>query len=128
MKDAKGHGSNPRGLHSGGIDKLPGWSAVKLVPVNSLHPRPENTAMIEKFKAIDAEGEAAFHAAYPSEAYAPQPGDMRYKVDGIRQTLRSGGTVPPLAVNKDNSIEDGENRWNAYKAEGIKMVPVRVRK
>lgn len=127
MKDAKGHGSNGRGAHSTGISKIPGWGEVKLVPVDSLHPRPENTAMIEKFKARDAASEAQIRDAYPGEAYTPYPGDMRYKVTEIRKTLRAGGTLPPLAVNKDRSIEDGENRWNAYKAEGIKMVPVRIR-
>lgn len=128
MKDAKGHGSNPRGAHSSGIDKIPGWSAVKIVPVNSLHPRPENTAMIEKFKASDEAGEKSFREAYPGEAYRPYPGDMRYKVAELRQAIRDGKKLPPLAINKDGSIEDGENRWNAYKAEGVKSIPVRVRK
>jgi len=124
MKDAKGHGSN---AHNSGIDKIPGWSPVKLVPTNSLRPRPENTAMIEKFKARDAASERAFREAYPGEKYVPYPGDMRYKVDEIRKTIRTGGSLPPLAVNKDNTIEDGENRWNAYKAEGVKMIPVRIK-
>lgn len=128
MKDAKGHGSNARGLHSAGIDKIPGWGPVTMMPINKLKPRPENSAMIAKFKALDASSQAAFEAAYPGEKYTPQPGDMRYKVEGIRETLRQGGRLPPLAVNSDGSIEDGENRWMAYKAEGIKMVPVRVRK
>lgn len=125
MKDAKGHGSN---AHNSGIEKIPGWSAVKLVPTNSLRPRPENTAMIAKLKAQDADSEKAFRAAYPGETYRPYPGDMRYKVDGIRETIRRGDRLPPLAVNKDGSIEDGENRWNAYKAEGVKQVPVRIRR
>lgn len=125
MKDALGHGSN---AHNSGIDKIPGWSAVKFVPTNSLRPRPENTAMIEKFKASDAESEKVFRAAYPGEAYTPYPGDMRYKVAELRTAIKRGDKLPPLAVNKNGSIEDGENRWNAYKAEGVKQVPVRVRK
>ncbi len=83
--------------------------------------------MIEKFKTRDADSERAFRAAYPGVEYQPSPGDMRYKVDEIRKTLRAGGTLSPLAVNKDRSIEDGENRWNAYKAEGVKQVPVRIK-
>lgn len=128
MKDALGHGSNKRGLHSGGIDQIPGWGPVKFVSVNSLRPRPENTAMIEKFKKQDAASEKAFYAAYPGEKYAPSPGDMRYKVDGLREAIRRGEKLTPLAINKDGSIEDGENRWRAYKAEGVKMIPVRTRK
>lgn len=127
-KDALGHGSNPRGTHSTGIEQIPGWSAIKFVSPSSLRPRPENTAMIEKMKRVDAEAEAAFRVAYPGEAYTPHPGDMRYKVAEIRATIKRGGKIPPLAVNRDGSIEDGENRWRAYKAEGVKKIPVRISK
>jgi hypothetical protein len=128
MKDAKGHGSNPRGSHAAGVESIPkGWGPVKMVALNSLRPRPENTAMIAKFKARDASAEASFHEAYPGEKYTPFPEDARYKVDAIRARIRNGESLPPLAVNKDGSIEDGENRWNAYKAEGVKKIPVRIR-
>lgn len=129
MKDAKGHGSNARGVHASGIEQLPkGWGPVQMVATSKLKPRPENTAMIEKFKARDAESERVFRQAYPGEQYTPYPGDSRYKVDAIRQRIRNGETLPPLAVNRDHSIEDGENRWNAYKAEGVKQIAVRYRK
>lgn len=128
MKDSRGHGSNKRGTHSSGIEQIPGWSPITFVAVNKLKPRPENTAMIEKFKKQDAESERSSRAAYPNEKYMPKPGDMRYKVDEIRAAIRRGETLPPLAVNKDGSIEDGENRWRAYKAEGVKQIPVRIKK
>lgn len=129
MKDALGHGSNSKGAHASGVDSLPrGWGPVKMVAPSDLRPRPENTAMIEKFKRQDAAAEASFKEAYPGEKYTPQEGDMRYKVDAIRQRIRNGESLPPLAVNKDNSIEDGENRWRAYVAEGVKQIPVRFRK
>lgn len=84
--------------------------------------------MIAKFKKQDADSEASFHAAYPGEKYVPSPGDMRYKVAEIRAAIKRGEKIPPLAVNRDGSIEDGENRWRAYKAEGVKKIPVRISK
>lgn len=128
MKDARGHGSNKRGAHSSGVGQIPGWSPVKLVSISKLRPRPENTAMIEKFKKLDAESERATRAAYPGEAYQPKSGDMRYKVDELRAAIRRGDPLPPLAVHKNGLIEDGENRWRAYKAEGVKQIPVRIKR
>ena len=82
--------------------------------------------MIEKFKKQDASSQADFEAAYPGEKYEPKPGDMRYKVDELRNAIREGKDTMPLAVHPDGTIEDGENRWMAYKAEGRDKIPVRV--
>lgn len=125
MKDAKGHGSNPRGTHSSGIDKIAG--PEKLVPINSVRPRPENTAMLDKLNRQEDLAQEAYKAAYPNDAPRPRDGP-REQIEQYRQDFLKGANFPPLAINKDNSIEDGEKRWRAFKAAGATHVKIRVLK
>lgn len=122
MKDAKGHGSNPRGTHSIGIESIAGPEHV--VPINSLRPRPENTAMLKKMDQVETARENAFKVAYPGESYT-RTGPSE-DIEKYRAAIRSGAKFPPLAINSDGSIEDGERRWRALKAEGVKQVLVRT--
>lgn len=124
MKDAKGHGSNPRGAHSTGIDSIAG--PEHLVPIESLRARPENTAMMDKLDKLTDAREAAAKAAYPGEPYDRQgPKEI---IASLRAAIRKGEKLPPLAIHGDGTIEDGEHRYRAYKAEGVKQVPVRTLK
>lgn len=125
MKDAKGHGSDPKGAaHQSGVDKIAG--PERTVPIDSVRPRPENTAMLAKLDRVESSREAAFKDAYPGESY--QRNGPTEIIAKYRAAIRSGANLPPLAVNKDGSIEDGEHRWRAFKAEGAKTVKVRVLK
>lgn len=124
MKDAKGHGSEKRGAHSSGIDKIAG--PEKLVPIESLRPRPENTAMLAKFDALEDKIAASRAAAYPDDPPYQRQGP-REAIEKMRADIRAGNfNPPPLAIHKDGLIEDGEHRYRAYKAEGVKHVKVRV--
>lgn len=123
MKDAKGHGSDARGAaHQSGIDKIAG--PEKFVPIDSLRPRPENTAMLAKLDQLESVREQALKDAYPGELY--QRHGPAEDVASLRAAIQRGEQLPPLAINKDGSIEDGERRYRAYKAEGAKIVRVRV--
>lgn len=124
MKDAKGHGSNKRGgaAHQSRIDAMAG--PERRVPIDSIRPRPENTAMLDKLDKTEDAREAAFKDAYPGEAYTRD--GPREQVEKYRQDFLGGANFPPLAVNRNNSIEDGEKRWRAFKAAGATHVKVRV--
>ena len=53
----------------------------------------------------------------------------RAKVNAIRAALRAGETVPPIEVSGSKGfglVFDGHHRLAAYKAEGIKNIPVNV--
>lgn len=122
MKDAKGHGSNPRGAHSSGIDKIAG--PEKLVPIASLRARPENTAMLAKLDKLETSREQAFKAAYPGESYTRQ--GPTEDVAKYTAAIKAGAKMPALAIHRDGLIEDGERRYLAHKAAGATHVKVRV--
>lgn len=42
----------------------------------------------------------------------------------LRQSIKSDGFTMPVLVNKDLMIIDGEHRWRAALAEGLKLIPV----
>ncbi len=125
MKDALGHGSNPRGTHSEGIDKIAG--PERFVPIDSVRPRPENTAMLDKLNRQEDASQEAYKAAYPDDPPRPRDGPREH-IEQYRRDYLAGANFPPLAINKDNSIEDGERRWRALKAAGATRVKVRVLK
>lgn len=124
MKDAKGHGSNPRGAHAAGVESIAG--PEHMVPINSLRPRPENSAMLDKLNKLEDTREQAFKDAYPGEAYTRS--GPREQIEQYRQAYLSGAKFPPLAIHDNGSIEDGEKRYRAFKAAGAKQVSVRVLK
>lgn len=125
MKDAKGHGSDPRGAHTSGIDKIAG--PEKLVPIDSVRPRPENTAMIEKLNRLEDKRQASYAAAYPNEPLPPRDGPREH-IEQYRKDYLKGDNFPPLAINRKGFIEDGEHRWRAFKAAGATHVKIRVLK
>lgn len=97
MKDARGHGSDPRGAHSQGVQAV-GGTPVAMRSMSSMHPY--------------------YHADLTPQDKAV--------VEGMRQTIRSGGTLPPMTILPDGRVNDGNHRWYAYKAEGVKEAPVYV--
>jgi len=42
----------------------------------------------------------------------------------LRQSIKVDGFTLPVLANKDYTIIDGEHRWQAAKAEGLKLIPV----
>ena len=42
----------------------------------------------------------------------------------LRQSIKSDGFTMPILTNKDLTIIDGEHRWRAAIANGLKLVPV----
>jgi ParB-like chromosome segregation protein Spo0J len=97
MKDAHGHGSNPRGAQNAGIEAA--LTPAEMRPLSSMRPFYD-ASLTDKDKAI---------------------------IENMRQTLRNGGTLPPMTVLPDGRLDDGNHRWHAYKAEGVEEAPVYAR-
>lgn len=64
----------------------------------------------------------------------PDPGQPRRtfneeKMEALRASIRADGfrTQYPIIINGGNHIVDGERRWRAAKAVGIKQVPVEIK-
>ena len=104
MKDAKGHGSDPRGAHSDGVQSVgryPGhtYSRTKTVHVN--------------------------HISLIGHELVRTTRD-RETVNYFRQQIRAGAKIPPIIVDRQGNIMDGSHRYVAFKAEGKTRVPVIV--
>lgn len=56
MKDAKGHGSNPRGTHSEGVDKVGMRYAVKLYPTTHDMPGFGPEHIVSTHRSLPAAG------------------------------------------------------------------------
>ena len=96
MKDAKGHGSDPRGAHSTGINNLGNYPpGTKIIPFRQVKPQD----------SVPADSE---------------------RVVNFRGMIRRGEPLQPLVVTSDHYLIDGNHRYAAYKAERVKSVPVRV--
>ena len=95
MKDAKGHGSDPKGTHAQGVDQV---GRVASLPISGLVPT-QRLAL-------------------------PPKSDPDFKVDkGIvdyfRGQLRSGQEIdPPIRVFPNMQVADGHHRIIAALAEG----------
>lgn len=109
MKDARGHGSDPRGAHSQGVDQI---GKVETRPISSVHPTQDVFLDPTKNPYLD-----------PVKAAQINKRDQAV-VDGMRATIRSGGYLPPLTVARNGDLLDGHHRLEAYQQEGIKQVPV----
>lgn len=99
MKDAKGHGSNPRG---GVVAPDP---AAHQMAINDLVPNRANIGWVKKMAAQDSQ-------------YGGQSA-----IDMYRARIRAGETLKPMAVS-GRKIMDGHTRYLAYKAEKVKYAPV----
>jgi hypothetical protein len=125
MKDAGGHGSNPRGEQNAGVENAVKFvydpvtaaaeaeararflNPAKMVPLDSVHPTKQRDLLSLKNKTDD-------------EANIAQ----------LRDTIRQGhgDQIPPLYVSgKNRDVIDGNHRYYAFKEEGVKMIPVQTR-
>lgn len=98
MKDAKGHGSDPKGAtsaHAEGVDQI--GREPKMVPINSIRP---------------------YYDIF-------QGNNQQRVVDKLRAAIRSGASLPPLDVTPSGRIKDGNHRYEAFKQEGFKYIRVR---
>ena len=97
MKDAKGHGSNPRGAHTAGIDAINSAPKRKVVmrDVDDLVP----TENIDGY------------------------GLNQDRVNLYRQKIRSGESIPPIEVSSFGDVFNGHHRLAAYIAEGRDEIP-----
>jgi len=94
MKDAKGHGSNPRGAHAEGVDQI---GRVASLPISGLVPT----------QSLDIGSEN-----YDDES------DKRV-IDYFRAQLRDDQEIdPPIQVYPNGLIADGHHRVMAAMAEG----------
>jgi hypothetical protein len=101
MKDAKGHGSDPRGTHSQGVQQVGNLGSIgqyKAVPVTSLTPS------FDIFQGIN----------------------QQRVVDKLRSAIQGGASMPPLKVTPSGRIIDGHHRFEAFKQEGLKSVRVKI--
>lgn len=103
MKDAKGHGSDPRGAHAQGTTQV---GVTKTVPIESLH---HGWDVLEHVKG-DPQAEKTYMAT----------------VNAIRGSIQAGKPIDPIYVSKSGRVIDGHHRLYAYQAEGVKQVPVQV--
>lgn len=108
MKDAHGHGSDPRGTHSQGVQAV--GKPPEMWDINRLHPTEDM-------------GEIMITKPDGTQTFQLMPSDQA-TVDSMRKTIRSGGYMPPLIASRNGDLLDGHHRLEAYKAEGVKQVPV----
>ena len=104
MKDAKGHGSDPRGAHSQGVDQIGrlaghSYSRPKIVSIDQVH-----------LVGHTLNWNVQDHAA----------------VNSYRQQIRSGEKLAPVIVDRNQNIIDGTHRYAAFKAEGKTKISVVV--
>jgi hypothetical protein len=122
MKDAKGHGSDPRGAHSQGVQAVGHVDSVlaeaealaratimnpaKMVPIDSVRPTKQRDAM------------------------SVIPANDEWNIQQLRDTIRQGNAsqIPPLYVSDKGAILDGNHRYYAFKEEGVKTIPVQTRR
>jgi ParB-like nuclease domain len=104
MKDAKGHGSNPRGTHADGTDRV--GLPMKMMAVGRIHPTKD--VFVEDPLNV--------------------PGQTQNIIDDMVNAMRAHESFPPLVVTPRGNLLDGHHRLAAYKAAGIKSVPVQVQK
>jgi ParB-like chromosome segregation protein Spo0J len=112
MKDAKGHGSNPRGSHSEGVQQIGG--AVHDIPLSKIKPNP----------TFDLRGWDGDFSKINPKAFQP---NMRtaegnaYTVAKIREAMQRGEQIPPIDLH-DGEISEGHHRYVAAKLEGAKTI------
>ena len=119
MKDAKGHGSNPRGAHAEGVDQI---GKTQTMAVDKIHPT-ENLF-------LGKDGPVAVPAQFrnlqdPHHIELHDRG-AQAQVDQIRSAIRAGQEVSPINVKSNGDIVDGHHRFEAFKQEGVKQIQVRV--
>lgn len=62
------------------------------------------------------------HKSYP-KIYSENNRQLEVLIDSINQT---GGILTPIAINKNNEIINGVQRWLAYKELGKKEIPATI--
>jgi hypothetical protein len=107
MKDAKGHGSNPRGSSAHQVGVVAVGRAPAMWPIGSLHPTQD-----------------VFHAN-PSVGPVRPLGNQAL-IDKYRGELKAGRNTEPLMITDKGDILDGHHRFAAYRAENRSRVPVEV--
>lgn len=99
MKDALGHGSNPHGSHSIGIDQLGPPRGSRLVPISAIKTNPKYMAWV-KANNMD-------------------------QINSLRENIRTGNRkIPPIRLD-GNELDDGAHRLIAYTLEGHSHIAAR---
>lgn len=99
MKDAKGHGSDPRGAHQAGIANV---GKTQMMDISALVP----TQRI-----------GLLHKSDPD--YKTDTATINY----FRAKIRKGEPIEPVIVRPNGYVYDGHHRISAHVAEGHTKIP-----
>ena len=126
MKDAKGHGSDPRGAHSAGVDQV---GRVPTRPLSQL--RPTQDAMTNESiggQKVTLDTGRTYNMELLRGDIPLSRADNQSIIDDYRAKIRAGESIPPILITERGNILDGNHRHAAYLAEGVKDVPVEIMK
>lgn len=127
MKDDKGHGSDPRGAHSQGVQAV--GQQFQTRPLSKLKPTQDakTNASIGGQK-ITYESGHTYNLEQLRGDIPLSPAENQSIIDGYRAKIRAGQSLDPIYTTEEGKILDGNHRHAAYAAEGVKAVPVEVAK
>lgn len=125
MKDAKGHGSDPRGSHSGGVNQIgkfaPNMTSYEAFNyVQSLHSNPEDFAEGDLADRIEKNNRYSLTEIPVSKLNADE---FTVYPDQVASYAKQPAlTSPPILIDRRGSIIDGVQRVNAAKVRGDKTI------
>jgi len=110
MKDAKGHGSDPR---DGIAAKVP-----KMVPIGAVKPRENISEQMGGWSGRGA----------PPKTTNPVIASQIALVSAIRDSIRAGHPIEPLVIRPNGTLIEGHHRLLAFRGENASHVPVVIKR
>ena len=126
MKDAKGHGSDPKGAHAQGVDQI-GKPLTR--PLSQLRPTQDaQTNAPIGGQNMTTDTGRTYNLNLLRGDIPLSKADNQSIIDSYRTKIRAGESIMPILITEKGNIIDGNHRHAAYKAESVKDVPVEIQK